>query len=121
MARFSSLADCTDPVVRPDESDLEAADRHLITLCRNRGVDLATAAPDADGLELLRMTAVAYALSLAAQRSAADSADGVMWKKYDTYRTQARDLGLTVNRESLGVTVAGSGSAGFASIPTGRG
>jgi hypothetical protein len=121
MGLYAGLTDCTDPVVTVEETDLEAADRLVTTLLRNRSVDPADVT-DPDGLALLRDLAVAYATTDAARRGAHDAdAGSVMWAKHKSYRDRARDLAQMVNRESLGLAATGSGAAGYAAIPMGRG
>lgn len=120
MAVYADLADCTDPVVIVEESDLESADRLVITLLRNRSVD-PDDVTDADGLALLKDLAVAYATTDAARRGAHDAEQGsVMWAKHKSYRDRARDLSQMINRESLGIAATGSGASGYAAIPIGR-
>lgn len=120
MSRFAGLADCTDPVVQVEASDLEQADVDVRTVLRNKSLD-PEAVTDADGLALLRELAVAYATHQAAARAAADGGDTVLWRKADHYRRRAQDLSQRVNAETLGLAAAGSGAAGFGAIPLGRG
>lgn len=119
MARYCSLADCTDPVVRVDESDLDAADRRVLALLRGSlGVE-----PDdvtsQDGLDLLRDLASAEATAAAARRQAVEGDSG-MWRKWEAYRSEAREAASRINRESLGIEAAGSGASGYTAIPLGR-
>ena len=120
MALYAQLTDCTEPVVVVEESDLEAADRLIGALLRNKGIDPAQVT-DLAGLALLRDLAVSYATADAAMRGAADGGDSVMWAKHKAYTQRAQALAMRVDRESLGLAAAGSGSAGYASIPLGRG
>lgn len=120
MALYAGLADCTDPVAVVEDLDLEAADRTVLALLRNKGIDprLVT---DADGLALLRDLAVADATAGAARRLAVEgAAESVMWSKHKFWTAHAIALGQRVNRESLGLAVAGSGASGYGSIPLGR-
>lgn len=120
MAVYAAVSDCTDPVVTVEESDLEAADRLIGALLRNKGIDPAEVV-DPDGLALLTDLAVSYATADAAMRGAADSGETVMWSKHRSYTQRAQGLAMRVDRESLGLAAAGSGGAGYASIPVGRG
>ena len=124
MALYAQLTDCTEPVVVVEESDLEAADRLIGALLRNKGIDPAQVT-DLAGLALLRDLAVSYATADAAMRGAHDAeyaeSNSVMWAKHKNYLLRAERLETRVDRESLGLAPAGSGSAGYASIPLGRG
>lgn len=119
MSIYAQRTDCNDPVVRVEATDLDAADRMIRALLRNKGIppDDVT---DAEGLALLRDLAVAEASRIAAARGAADG-ETVLWKKSEEFRKRAQELAMRVDRESLGVAVVGSGSAGYGSIPVGRG
>jgi hypothetical protein len=120
MAIYADLLDCTDPVVPVEESDLDAADRTVLTLLRNKGVD-PTLVTDAGGLALLRDFAVAEASAYAARRTAVEGvSDSAMWAKHAAYTKHAMQLAQTINRESLGVAEVGSGAAGYGSIPVWR-
>jgi limonene-1,2-epoxide hydrolase len=118
MATYAELADCSDPVVVVEEGDLEAADRMIAAVLRNKGID-PVGVVDVDGLALLKDLAVSEAIRLAATRGAADG-ETVLWRKVDEYRRRAQELAMRVDRESLGLAASGSGSAGYASIPVGR-
>jgi hypothetical protein len=121
MATYAGLADCTDPVVTVEESDLEAADRMVAALLRNKGIPPASVT-DADGLGLLRDFAVAEATANAARRQAVEGdPNSGMWAKYAAYTKHAVAVGQRIDRESLGLAAAGSGSAGYAAISLGRG
>ncbi|WP_295440958.1 hypothetical protein [uncultured Thiodictyon sp.] len=119
VAIYAALADCTDPVVTVETSDLLAADRVVIAVLRNKGIDPATVT-GAAGLALLKDLAVAEATAGAARRSAVDKDSG-QWAKMDAYQKQAIALSTRIDRESLGLAVTGSGAAGYGSIPLGRG
>ena len=121
MGVYAGLTDCTDPVAVVEEQDLEAADRTVLALLRNKGID-PTRVTDAEGLELLRDLAVADATAGAARRLAVEGAgDSVMWSKHKFWTAHAIALGARINRESLGLAAAGSGASGYGSIPLGRG
>lgn len=120
MAVYAGLADCTDPVVTVEESDLEDADRYIRTLLRRIGVDPDAATPGADGLDLLRRLAVAHATMIAALRGAADG-ETVLWRKHESYRTQAAGLEKAVNAETLGLSAPGGGASGWGNVAVGRG
>jgi len=120
MATYAGPADCTDPVVTIEESDLEDADKYIRTLLRRIGIDPDIALPDADGLDLLRRLAVAHAQMIAALRGAADG-ETVLWRKHDSYRAQAAGLEKSVNAETLGLAATGSGASGYGSVAIGRG
>jgi hypothetical protein len=121
MGIYAGLADCTDPVAVVEESDLDAADRTVLALLRNKGID-PTQIVGAEGLALLRDFAVADATASAARRLAVEGAgDSVMWSKHKGYTQHALSLGQRINRESLGLALTGSGASGYGSIPLGRG
>lgn len=120
MGLYAGLADCTDPVVEVAESDLEAADRTLRALLRNKGID-PDAVTDTDGLALLKDLAVLEATATAARRGAADGGDTALWAKVKSYTAEAMRLAQRVDRESLGLATVGSGASGYGSIPVGRG
>lgn len=120
MAVYAAVSDCTDPVVVVEETDLESADRLIGALLRNKGIDPADVI-DPDGLALLRDLAVSYATADAAMRGAADGGESVMWTKHRSYTQRAQGLAMRIDRESLGLSETGSGGAGYASIPVGRG
>lgn len=119
MSTYAQRTDCNDRLVPVEAADLDAADRMIRALLRNKGIDPAEVT-DTDGLALLRDLAVAEATRVAAARNAADG-DTVLWKKADEARKRAQELAMRVDRESLGVAAVGSGSAGYGSIPVGRG
>lgn len=118
MGTYADLTDCVDPVVSVEEIDLSAADRVIRALLRNKGI-----APedvtDPEGLALLRELAVAEATANAARRGAVEG-DSALWKKWDAYSRQSRELGARCDRESLGLASTGTGAAGYGSIPLGR-
>lgn len=121
MAIYVGLTDCTDPVVSVEETDLEAADRTVLALLRNKGIDPSLLV-DTDGLALIRDFAAAEATANAARRQAVEGAgDSVMWAKHAAYTKWAVALGQRIDRESLGLAAVGAGSAGYASIPVRRG
>ncbi len=122
MATYAGLGECTDPVVTVEESDLDAADVTVRRVLTNKGIDPADAGISADGLALLRALAIAEATAAAARRGAADGGqDSAMWAKQRAYLAEAMRLTQSIDRESLGLAVVGSGAAGFGSIPLGRG
>jgi len=120
MARFADSADCVDPLVFVEEAQLEAADRTILALLRNKGVDPDEVTGD-EGLGLLRDLAVAFASADAAAKSAHDGGESVLWAKQRWYTETATRLAQRVARESLGLAAAGSGASGFGSIGVGRG
>ena len=121
MAIYAELTDCTDPVVTVEETDLDAADRTVLALLRNKGID-PTLVVDADGLALLCDLAVAEATANAARRQAVEgTSDSAMWAKHAAYTKQSMVLSQRIDRESLGLAAVVSGSAGYGSIPVGRG
>ena len=118
MAVYAGLGDCTDPVVAVAESDLESADRRVLAMLAAKGID-ASLVVSAAGLALLRDYAVQVATALAAQRGAVEP-DSPLWKKRDAARDAAKEWAALIDRESLGLAAAGTGTAGYASIPLGR-
>lgn len=117
--RFAALSDCDDPVVVVEESDLLHADKIVLAILRNKGIDPDEVA-SAEGLDLLCALAVGEATARAAKRGAVEG-DAALWKKYETYGKDARELSLRIDRESLGLAAMGSGAAGYGSIRIGRG
>ena len=120
MARYAELFDCTDPVVTVEEADLERADGLVARLCTAKGIDPLDTGISAAGLVLLRDLAVAEAIAAAARRGAVEG-DSPLWAKHKAWQAEAIRLGQQVDRETLGLAAAGSGSAGYGSITLGRG
>lgn len=118
MAIYANLSDCTDPIVTVDEADLESADRAVEAILRGKGIDPA-AVVEAGALAMLADLAATLAMARAANRRAVES-DSPLWPKADSYRRAANEIAARLDRESLGLAAAGSGSAGYGPIPVGR-
>lgn len=119
MTTFVALHDCVDPTVVVEADDLERAHRLVLAQVKGRGVD-PDDVTDADGLALLADLEAAQTILLAALRGVSEG-DTVLQSKVDEYRARAEQLLALVSRESLGLARPGSGSAGYGSIPVGRG
>lgn len=119
---YADLADCTDGVVTVEQDHLDRAARRVAALLRTRGISASDEAEiGAEGADLLRSLAVAWATEIAAVRGLASGApDDVLKAKAVAYAAEGKDLAALVDRESLGVAEPGSGAGGYFSIPVGR-
>jgi len=118
MAIYAQLSDATDPLVVPEEGDMEKADQLVASTLRQQGIqpsDVPLPHP------LLRDLAVYYATYLAAVRGQATE-DGVMERKITHYQRLYTATQKLISRASLGLDSAnGSAGGGIGSVLLERG